>query len=111
MLYMAASLSLTAGGLMLAYLLLHVADVELAGRTMNQVLTENFMTDLGLGDSWTGTGFLLATIISEGTLLIVAARPASSTVHACWRTWLTTRGCPTGLLTFPIGWPRTTASC
>lgn len=70
--YMSISLSLTAGGLMLAYLLLgiHASD----DKTMNHVLTETFVSRLGWGDSPFGKGFVLATMISEGALLIVAAQ-------------------------------------
>src|SRR5207237_3403687 len=44
MMYMAASLALTAGGLMLAYLLLKLTLPENAAVTMNQLLTERFVT-------------------------------------------------------------------
>lgn len=74
MLYMAISLALTAGGLTVCYLLFHVADYVGTGKTLNQVLTERFMVDVGLGDSWGGWAFVLATMISEGMLLIVAAQ-------------------------------------
>ncbi len=76
MIYMAASLSLTAGGLMLAYLMLNIQDIfnPDLGKTMNLVLSEQFMKELGLGDSWAGGAFILTTIFSEGTLLLVAAQ-------------------------------------
>jgi hypothetical protein len=68
---MAISLSLTASGLILGYLLLGTRPVE--GQTMNQSLTESFVWGLGLPAGW-GQAFVLATIISEGALLIVAAQ-------------------------------------
>lgn len=72
MVYMAISLSLTAGGLMLAYLLL---KIQAGGdKTMNHMLTEAFVSRLGLGESSFGYGFVLATMISEGALLVVAAQ-------------------------------------
>jgi hypothetical protein len=76
MIYMAASLSLTAGGLMLAYLMLNIQHIfnPALGKTMNLVLSEQFMKELGLGNSWAGGAFILATIFSEGTLLLVAAQ-------------------------------------
>lgn len=72
MTYMAISLSLTAGGLMLAYLLLDIHGT--AEKTMNHVLTETFMTKLGWDTNAFGKSFVLATMISEGALLIVAAQ-------------------------------------
>lgn len=72
MLYMSISLSLTAGGLMLAYLLLGIHFEE--SKTMNHLLTEAFVAKLGYAESPFGTGFVLATMLSEGALLIVAAQ-------------------------------------
>lgn len=72
MLYMAISLSLTAGGLMLAYLLLRIHPG--GDKTMNHLLTEAFVKRVGLADNTFGTGFVLATMISEGALLVVAAQ-------------------------------------
>jgi len=72
MLYMAASLAFTAGGLMIAYLLLGIEHAE--GKTMNQILTEKFVSDTGLGSIGLGSIFLWVTIISEGALLFVAAQ-------------------------------------
>lgn len=71
MLLMAISLSLTAGGLVLAYLLLGISQVE--GQTMNQTLTEKFAKEIGLSGGW-DWGFVLITMIAEGALLIVAAQ-------------------------------------
>ena len=68
---MAISLSLTAGGLILGYLLLKIGPV--AGQTMNQSLTEAFVRGLGV-PAWLGHPFVLATIVSEGALLVVAAQ-------------------------------------
>ena len=72
MLYMAVSLAVTAGGLLVAYLLLHIQHSPL--KTMNHLLTEAFVAELGLAGSWTGAGFVLVTIIAEGALLVVAAQ-------------------------------------
>jgi len=69
MVMMATSLALTAGGILIAYLLLHVdrfaADPAHAGQTLNAVLTEQFT------GSWT---FVIVTMVAEGALLIVAAQ-------------------------------------
>ena len=72
MVYMALSLALTAGGLMIGYLLLGIRPIE--GKTMNHQLTEEFVAALNFGSGGLGTGFILATILSEGALLFVAAQ-------------------------------------
>jgi amino acid transporter len=76
MTYMAASLALTAGGLMFAYLLLNLTLPP--GGTpsvMNLLLTQEFINDPRLGmPHWLGLTFLLVTIVSEGALLVVAAQ-------------------------------------
>jgi len=67
MFYMAASLSFTAGGLLVNYLLNDVRSVP--GRTLNATLIEGFTLH------WPGGHALfLITMISEGALLIVAAQ-------------------------------------
>jgi amino acid transporter len=71
MLYMALSLALTAGGLMIAYLLLKIEINK--DETMNTVLAKMFVGELGL-PSWAGQAFVLVTVISEGCLLLVAAQ-------------------------------------
>ncbi|HEY2414385.1 MAG TPA: APC family permease [Pirellulaceae bacterium] len=74
MMYMATSLALTAGGLMLAYLLLKLTLPENGTPSMmNLLLTEKFVADIGL-PHWLGMAFLLVTIVSEGALLVVAAQ-------------------------------------
>jgi amino acid transporter len=72
MVYMALSLAFTAGGLMVAYLLLGIEPS--ANKTMNQVLTEIFVNEIGLTSIGLGSIFLWVTIISEGALLFVAAQ-------------------------------------
>lgn len=69
---MAASLALTAGGLIVAYLLAHVTPVE--GMTMNAVLVGKFAEPMNLAGIHIGTAFVIATLISEATLLVVAAQ-------------------------------------
>lgn len=72
MLYMAASLSVTAGGILICYLLFQVRPVE--GMTLNGVLVESFAggwRPLGLP---LGTLFVFLTLLSEGALLLVAAQ-------------------------------------
>jgi amino acid transporter len=69
---MAASLAITAGGITLAYLFLHVAPEE--GRTMNAVLTDRFAGNFMVGGIAVGRGFLWLTLVSEALLLFVAAQ-------------------------------------
>jgi hypothetical protein len=70
MLLMAVSLAITASGVTLCYLLLHVAPVE--GKTMNAVLAEQFSLAAGLGGF--GPTFINVTLASEALLLFVAAQ-------------------------------------
>ncbi len=69
---MAVSLAVTAGGITVAYLLLHVAPEE--GRTMNAVLTERFAGNYVVAGLAVGKGFLWLTLASEALLLFVAAQ-------------------------------------
>jgi hypothetical protein len=71
MLYMAVSLSVTAGGLLLCYLLSDVHAVE--GQTLNAVLANKLGRE-ALGPGAGAAGFALVTLISEGALLFVAAQ-------------------------------------
>jgi amino acid transporter len=66
--YMATSLAITVAGLMVAYLLFNVSHVP--GKTLNAVLFEKMTHD------WGGAGsiFVLVTLLSEATLLFVAAQ-------------------------------------
>lgn len=66
MFYMAVSLSFTAGGIIVLYLLWNAQPVE--GQTMNAVVFRNI-----LGDSPTGHSILLATLAFEAGLLLVAS--------------------------------------
>ena len=63
MVYMAASLAITAGGILVCYLLAGVSVQE--GKTLNAVLVEK----LGFGQ-W----FVVITLLAEGGLLLVAAQ-------------------------------------
>lgn len=66
MLYMAISLSITAGGIILLYLLWDVQPVK--GSTLNAVVFHSI-----LGNSWTGQLILIITLQLEAGLLFVAA--------------------------------------
>ena len=71
MLYMAVSLSITAGGLLLCYLFANVRRIE--GQTLNAVLV-NKLAPEAFGPGAAAAGFALVTLISEGALLFVAAQ-------------------------------------
>jgi amino acid transporter len=67
MVYLSTSLALTAGGILVCYLLLGVSPV--AGKTLNAVLAGQVF------GGWSIGGLLaLITILSEGALLLVAAQ-------------------------------------
>jgi len=74
MLLMALSLAITASGILLAYLLLHVLPEKPAvpggsAPTMNGLLSAKFV-----GHGALATGFVIITMVSEGALLFVAAQ-------------------------------------
>jgi amino acid transporter len=71
MLYMAISLSITAGGLILCYLLADVYRVE--GQTLNAVLVRKLSGE-AFGAGGLAGAFVLATLVAEGTLLFVGAQ-------------------------------------
>ncbi|MFI5290087.1 MAG: APC family permease, partial [Polyangia bacterium] len=80
MVYMAISLSVTAGGIFLCYLLFNVAPVpnctpnDPCWKTMNAVLAESMASHWQLGMVPIGKLFVYITLISEGALLFVAAQ-------------------------------------
>ncbi|MFO0663697.1 MAG: APC family permease [Polyangiaceae bacterium] len=69
---MAVSLAVTAGGILLAYLLVHAAPEP--GKTMNAVLLERVMGKWSIGGVPVGTGLVVVSLFSEGALLFVAAQ-------------------------------------
>ena len=69
MIYMSVSLSLVVGGLLVAYLLYHVAPVE--GKTLNAVLFETMTAGWSPGLS---RAFVVAAMASSAALLIIAAQ-------------------------------------
>jgi amino acid transporter len=72
MLYMAVSLALTASGIILGYLLMHVRPVE--GQTMNAVLATELAGTWSIFGIPFGKGFVIVTLASEALLLFVAAQ-------------------------------------
>src|ERR1700719_2942339 len=72
MLYMALSLALIAGGILVAYLL---AGVEpQAGKTLNAVLFERLTDGWNIGGFHLGTPIVTVTLLTEGALLFVATQ-------------------------------------
>jgi amino acid transporter len=72
MLYMAISLALTAGGLLICYELNDV--LHSPGKTLNAVLFESLANTWTFGSFHVGRWFIFATLMSEGALLFVAAQ-------------------------------------
>jgi amino acid transporter len=72
MVYMAISLSVTAGGILVCYLLYRAVPV--AGKTMNAVLLENFAAAFRPGGLPVGKLFVVGTLIGEAMLLVVGAQ-------------------------------------
>jgi hypothetical protein len=71
MFYMAVSLSFTAGGIILLYLLWHVAPVE--GQTLNAVTFRAILASTGWQSPVVQDGLLWVVLALEGGLLLVAA--------------------------------------
>ena len=108
--YMAWSLAFMAGGLIVAYLLLNITPPKQGEtQTMNSLLSLNFVQLCGL-PSWAAKTFMLATLLSEGLLLVVAAqagfidgpRVLGYMAHDC--------GCLSGSRIFPNDLQPTMAS-
>ncbi len=72
MVYMAVSLSITAGGITIGYLLVHANPV--AGQTMNAVLVDRFARGFSLLGMPVGKWFVVLTLAAETALLFVAAQ-------------------------------------
>lgn len=72
MLYMALSLALIAGGILVAYLLAGVEPV--AGKTLNAVLFERLSVNWSVAGIHVGRPIVTFTLLTEGALLFVAAQ-------------------------------------
>jgi len=72
MFYMAASLSFTAGGLLVCYLLTNVQHV--AGKTLNASLIQTLIGTWKIGGFPLGVWLLGIILVSEGAILFVAAQ-------------------------------------
>ncbi len=71
MLYMALSLAIAAGGILLLYLLWQVKHVE--GTTLNAVLFGSIIADFGIRDPYVNWMLLTVVLVLEAGLLFVAA--------------------------------------
>jgi amino acid transporter len=69
---MAISLAVTAGGLLVLYLLFNARPVE--GKTMNAVLLDAFAGRWTIGRYHVGYGYIVLTLAAEAALLFVAAQ-------------------------------------
>jgi amino acid transporter len=74
MVMMALSLAITAGGILLCYLLLHVSPDPDGHKTMNALMFERFADAWTLGGLPVGHAFVWVALLSEGALLFVAAQ-------------------------------------
>ncbi len=74
MLYMASSLAFVSAGLMIAYLLLNIRAEPGATQTLNNKLAIVFAHETMPNLPWLGDVFVFATLLSEGSLLFVAAQ-------------------------------------
>jgi amino acid transporter len=72
MVYMAVSLALTAGGILLLYMLFHV--VPEGEKTLNAILLDRFAGGFRPGGVAIGTGYVWITLGAEAALLFVAAQ-------------------------------------
>jgi len=72
MFLMATSLAFTAGGILFSYLLTDSIPVE--GKTMNAVLVQNLFGAWTLGQFSLGKILVIITLVSEATLLFLAAQ-------------------------------------
>ena len=72
MTYMAVSLALTAGGILLLYMLFHV--VPEGDKTMNSILLDRFAGPFRPAGIPVGTAFVWVTLAAEAALLFVAAQ-------------------------------------
>jgi amino acid transporter len=72
MLYMAISLAVTAGGLILCYLLAGVSRVQ--GETLNATLVRKLAGEAFGGGSAAASVFVVLALVAEGALLFVAAQ-------------------------------------
>jgi amino acid transporter len=74
MVLMATSLSITAGGILLCYLLVGLTPDLPKNKTLNAFMLEKVAGGFTVGGVHFGTAFVIAALLSEGALLFVAAQ-------------------------------------
>ncbi|APR85939.1 amino acid transporter-like protein [Minicystis rosea] len=74
MVLMATSLAITAGGILLCYLLVDLPATLPKDKTLNAYLLERVAAGWTVGGVHVGVGFVIAALLSEGALLFVAAQ-------------------------------------
>jgi amino acid transporter len=74
MVLMATSLAVTAGGILLCYLLVGLPAQMPRDKTLNAFLLERVAAGWTVGGVHVGMGFVVAALLSEGALLFVAAQ-------------------------------------
>ena len=74
MVLMATSLAITAGGILLCYLLFNLRPDVSRDKTMNAYLLERLAGHWEIGGVHVGSWFIVAALVSEGALLFVAAQ-------------------------------------
>jgi amino acid transporter len=74
MVLMATSLAITAGGILLCYLLVGLTPNLPRDKTLNAFLLERVAGSWSIGGFRFGPGFVVAALLSEGALLFVAAQ-------------------------------------
>ena len=74
MVLMATSLAITAGGILLCYLLVGLTPDLPRDKTLNAYLLERVAGDWSIAGFRFGPGFVVAALLSEGLLLFVAAQ-------------------------------------
>jgi amino acid transporter len=74
MVLMATSLAITAGGILLCYLLVGLTPNLPRDKTLNAFLLERVAGHWSIGGFHFGSGFVIAALLSEGALLFVAAQ-------------------------------------
>lgn len=74
MVLMATSLAITAGGILLCYLLVGLTPDLPKDKTLNAFLLDRVAGSWSIGGVRVGPGFVVAALVSEGALLFVAAQ-------------------------------------
>jgi amino acid transporter len=108
MLYMAVSLSFTAGGIILLYLLWSVQPVD--GQTLNAVTFRAIIESAGWQAPVLENGLLWVVLALRAACCSLPPTPVSWEARPCSPTWRQTHGCRTCIATCRRAWSRKMAS-